>query len=270
MTPRDAVGVEPTLRTETSNPAARSAVGGRVDDPDLVGRRAGHEARLVGVPTMGVDADRPEPGAVGGPRDRHRLVGRHAGPMLAAVELDEHLQRPGGPGDGATEELRPLGRIDPHPERDPLVERTEPAALLAFGPDGIGEEEIVEPRVGEDLGLADRADGQPAGPGRPLERGNADALVRLRVRPERDAAPIRKRLHPGDVPLEPVEVDDRAWRLEAVREVRRGDERVGRRQGGDGGHRDPRYPVASRRTGRCRGPWRATGWGTSDALGCRA
>jgi len=84
----------------------------------------------------------------------------------------------------------------------------------AQGDDRRGDEDILEARVGEDLGLADGRDGQPDRAGPDLAPRELDALVGLDVRAKRDAALAHDRCHPGDPRVRPVEVDDDRRRLE--------------------------------------------------------
>ena len=92
--------------------------------------------------------------------------------------------------------------------------RTQPLRLRPGGDDRVGDEQVVDPAVGEDLRLADRRDGQPDRPGRDLPPPELEALVRLGVRPQRDPALAHDGGHRGDPGVGAVEVDDDRRRVE--------------------------------------------------------
>ena len=194
---------------------------------------------------MGVDADRPEARPIGRPGDLDGLVWSDPGPVPATVELDEDVEWMGRADDRPTECGRALDRVDADAEPESLMQVADATGLRRRCPDGVGEEQVVEPGVGEDLRLADRADREPAGAGGLLECGDPGALVGLGVRPEGDARRIRPGLLRGDVPLEPAEIDDRARRIEVVVGQLRGrDQRV--RRGQVRRHRHARHDTVQR------------------------
>jgi hypothetical protein len=71
--------------------------------------------------------------------------------VVAAVDLDEHLEALDGP----PEESGCLGRLDADPERHPVGECAQSTGSRPRGDYRIGEEEIVEPGGGEALRLRD-------------------------------------------------------------------------------------------------------------------
>ena len=76
------------------------------------------------------------------------------------------------------------------------------------------DEDPRRARVAEDLRLAGLRHREPAGAELELAQADLGRLVRLRVRPERDAVLVAVGLQPGQVRLELVEVDDGDRRLD--------------------------------------------------------
>ena len=97
--------------------------------------------------------------------------------------------------------------------------RTSPAsaakrAALAGAEDRIADEDVADAGRGHHLGLAELLAGdadRAAGELLVRERGE---LVRLDVRPERDAERVAVGLHAVDVALDRVEVDDQRGRVD--------------------------------------------------------
>ena len=119
---------------------------------------------------------------------RHRTVsdiagalGMHPGPVMAAVDLDEHTrarqvlcQLPGA-----------CRRIHGQ-EHLGLIHDPAKSLRLALGdPERIGDEQIGDARRREHLGFADGGDGQPDRSTRDLTVGEFGALVGLGVRAQR-------------------------------------------------------------------------------------
>ncbi len=156
----------------------------------------------------------------------------HPSPTLPRIDLDADAQRaPRAAPDRRREPLRPGGGVDADPELGQrLVQRSQPRRLRALGrPDRVGDEQVPDPRRREDLGLADRPDGQPGRAGVDLEPGDPDALVGLRVWPEGDPPPVELGLEAGDVRPDAVEVDDELRRVDAGGQVAEG-QGAGRRR----------------------------------------
>ncbi len=72
----------------------------------------------------------------------------------------------------------------------------------------VGDEQVLEPRVREDLGLADRRDREPDRSCGDLPSSERNALVRLRVRPQGDAPFAHDGGHLLDPRIGAVEVND--------------------------------------------------------------
>ena len=111
------LGVEPPLTTDTSSPSprrrARAVARARASSAAAVAIAV----RCVAVPREGEHPAHGEPGARGGDRHRARLLGPAPGAVLAAVDLDDHLdavrrQEPARP-------RRALDRVDA--DRDPAA-----------------------------------------------------------------------------------------------------------------------------------------------------
>src|SRR5262249_46025893 len=130
------------------------------------------------------------------------------------------------------------------------------------------ERDVVEPRAGERARLDHRRDRDAPRALLALEPPDLDALVRLHVRPERDAeAPAAVR-HPHALALEHVEVEEQRGRRE------RGERRRDRTHDDRANHDSPGYARSSRRTGdTVSGEFVARGAGEcveGDAPGARA
>ena len=146
----------------------------------LVRRRGGHPVDGIAVPGEGEDAAHPQSGARAGDGDRPGLLRRAAGAVLAAVDLDDHLdavRREQSADPGGT-----LDRLDADRDAAALGEVAQPLRHGLVHPDGVGDEEVVAAVPREDLGLTHRRHGQPHGPGAELEPGDLRRLVCLGVR----------------------------------------------------------------------------------------
>ena len=157
------------------------------------------------------------------------------------------------------------GQVAEDPQADiRIVKRPEAGGLRPGRPDRISEEQVADPGAGEDLGLAERPDRDPACPGGELQSRDRHALVGLGVRPQRDPAAVHLALETGDVRGDAVKVDDDARRVEAVRKGgtrdRAADEHVRRHRSvpvlvsGSGGP----VPVSGSTPGRVGSPWLVT------------
>jgi hypothetical protein len=132
----------------------------------------------------------------------------------ARIDLDQHRHPPAV----VTERVRHRAcadrRVDP--DAEPPAPR-QGAHAVRLGPHGhqrIRDEEIVDPIGDERLRLADRSDRQPAPARRDLAPPDLDALVRLRVRPQRDATLGHRGRHSFDRSVHPVEIDHERGRVD--------------------------------------------------------
>jgi hypothetical protein len=138
-----AVGVEPT---ETS----------AISRLSLVLRHRGHTLRArLAVGVAGVREHAREAEArQGRDRARHggRLLGEDADAMEAAVDLQPDVETPVRGREHVAQRARAIHGVDPDRETDLLREREQPPSLVRSH-HGIGHEDVVESRGGEDLGL---------------------------------------------------------------------------------------------------------------------
>ena len=138
--------------------------------------------------------------------------------MEPGVDLDEHPQPLAHALHGGSQPLGPCGGVDADPQVRRPVERAHAFRLRPLGPDGIGDEDVAQAGEREDLGLAERADGQPGRTCLDLEPPDAHALVGLGVGPEPDAPLVQRALEAEDVGIQAVAVDDELRRVDAGRE----------------------------------------------------
>jgi hypothetical protein len=78
------------------------------------------------------------------------------------------------------------------------------------------DQHVVEPRRRHHLRLAELLAGDAGRAGANLRVCEHRQLVRLDVRPEREAVAVAVRLHPRDVPVDRVEVDRERRRVELL------------------------------------------------------
>ena len=140
-----------------------------------------------------------------------QVAGRSAldpGAVHADVDLDQHIGAGTGSGERGGHRLGRLVRVN----GDREVGR---AGHLGQAPprlrpeDGVVQKQRPELVAGHHLGLADLRDREPRRARGELHSRDGRHLVRLGVRPERDAVLTRVAREPRDVGLHPVEVDHR-------------------------------------------------------------
>ena len=86
----------------------------------------------------------------------------------------------------AREHPRPLDRIDTDAKPHATRELPQSRGARACGPHGVGDEQVVDAALGEDLGLAHGRHSEPDRTVGELTPSELDALVRLRVRAQGD------------------------------------------------------------------------------------
>ena len=126
--------------------------------------------------------------------------------MHARVELEQHAERDPALARGPREPERDLVGVDGGRDRDALGEVGEARELLRAD-DRIADEDVVDAGVGHHLGLAELRHLHADRAGVDLEARDLRQLVRLRVRPDRDARLGGASGDPGDVRAHDVEVD---------------------------------------------------------------
>ena len=216
---------------------------GADDDAARCPRRGASRPRLVSGPSTSSSAAAARaarPGipvaAVGEDADHRRARGPSAsareGPDRSGrtpVRAPPSRPRTSEPDGRAVRASEPLAmRLDAVTESTPTDSRQRPArpaqpfGLGPGGDDRVRDEQVVDAALGEDLGLADRGDGQPDRAGGELASPELEALVRLRVGPQGDAALAHSGGHPVDPRLDAIEVDDDGRRVERRRSRHRG------------------------------------------------
>ncbi len=133
-------------------------------------------------------------------------IGIDAAAVKSHVDLDEDVDR----SSGSTQARGPLPR-----DRRIVDDEREPGAIEqrehAIGVDGverIGEPDVLDAGVRKDLGLAELRAADADRAARDLASGHVRELVRLGVRPEANAARVRRGLHAVDVPRHARGIDE--------------------------------------------------------------
>ncbi len=152
-------------------------------------------------------------------RDRHgRRARRGAAAMRADVDLDEDVDRHTGGPRRRADVPDGSGIVGEHADLRPRRHRCE-ARELPLADDLVGDEHVANAGGDEGLGLADflAADADRAA----LDLGMRDvrALVRLRVRAQRNAGAAHGVRHQVEVALERVQVDDERRGVDVVDRV---------------------------------------------------
>ena len=129
-----------------------------------------------------------------------------SGPLHAEVDVDEHAdrdplrdRRPAQRGDV-------VGMVDGHLDVGLVLEGREPGGL-ARADDQVGDQDVVDPRGGHDLGLGDLGHRDPDGARPPQDVGDRRALERLGMGTPGHAAVPEVAGHPIDIVLQEVQVD---------------------------------------------------------------
>jgi hypothetical protein len=164
----------------------------------------------------GEEAGQPKAGEVGDPACHlSRSLRGHADAVKAHVDLQQDIEAAAGALEDLGQGEGALRTVGAYRKTSPIGEGQQPPALV-LAHHRVGDEEIVEARGGEDLGLAGLGQGQPAGSRRQLHAPDLEALVGLGVGPELDAMPARLCSHASDVPLQDLEVDEDRGRFQVV------------------------------------------------------
>ena len=144
----------------------------------------------------------------GGTRKIKRLInGDDTGALVAAVEFHQHADLARGclrrPGHGVERQRIVDGDAHPHTAR----QRRE-AKRLGGTEQRIGDQDVVQPGIGHDLGLAELLAGDAAGAEFHLPVREGRHLVRLDMRTQAQAVAIAIGLHLSEVMLHAIEIDD--------------------------------------------------------------
>jgi hypothetical protein len=101
------------------------------------------------------------------------------------------------------------------------VEGAQARCLFGVRPQRVGKKDVVDPAGGHDLGLAKCPNGYAVRARLDLCPRERHALVRLRVRPQRDPASSQGIRHATSVALDDVQVDDQRRRVQPCGQDRR-------------------------------------------------
>ncbi|SKY90361.1 Uncharacterised protein [Mycobacteroides abscessus subsp. abscessus] len=137
--------------------------------------------RRIAVAGEGENAHDVQPGRTRCCRNRTGLVWGDSSAVMPGIDLDDN-------GDGQIAKM--LGQllstgcgVHRHTQRCPGRHLPEPTCFLRGDPQRVGDEEVDESGLGEDLGLAYRGDGQADRATVNLAPGDFDALVALGMWP---------------------------------------------------------------------------------------
>ena len=135
------------------------------------------------------------------------------GAMQPDVHLDEQRRARAAALEGGGEALGCGQPVDCHRQVHALGCDARQALPLVAAEGRVVHEDARRSGLLEDLGLTGLRDRQAAGAELQLPQADLGRLVRLGVRPERDAVLVAVGLQVGEIGLEPVEVDHRNRRL---------------------------------------------------------
>ena len=133
----------------------------------------------------------------------------HAGAAQSGVDVDENLDRSGRRSSqfGGSVDV-----VHDDPEVRQAGRQGRGAGGRACPGDGRGDQDRVDAMGRQRLGLGQFGAADADRPGRDLPPGNCRALVRLGVRPQRQAGRLGAGRHQGHIGLEGVEIQHRRRR----------------------------------------------------------
>ena len=159
------------------------------------------------------EAERAVAGDALGERDGRFRRG-HAGAANAGIDIDDDRQRPAGFMRCVGERIDVVGVIgDDHQIADALVQGDETGNRLRRY-DGRGNQDGVDAAVRQRFGFTQFGAADAQGAGGHLQAPDLDALVRLRVRTQREAVLPGERCHRRDVAFKRIAIDDKHGRAE--------------------------------------------------------
>jgi len=174
------------------------------DVADLLRRL--REVRLAGVAEQTAKAQAGQRRDLCEYLERARRVGIDSAAMEADVDLDEHVEHRAGSGHRRRPAARDLEVVDDDRESRLLQQRHD--ARRIGGMHRVGQPDVLNPRVGHHLGLAELRAADAGGAGVDLPARDHRALVSLAVRSQAHARVLRERLHRHDVRTEPTTIDE--------------------------------------------------------------
>lgn len=192
------LGVDPPEITRGSTPLGTHRVGRERQSGRLVRPRL--QARLPG--RVAVPRKREDPldsQAAGHSTRRDHTGGRRmdAAAMVPRIDLDQCADARAHPAG------RRLDGVHADQHGRAVGKGPQPLAGGIGGPQRVGDEQVVEATVREHLSLPDRRHGDATRPSFHLHAGDFEALVRLHVRAQVQAACVGERLRGGDGGTEP-------------------------------------------------------------------
>ncbi len=152
-------------------------------------------------------------------RERHRGRSRRdAAAIHADLDLDQHVERRARCFRRCTEMADVRRVVDQHANRRFVRHRREPRELRRAD-DLVGDEHVADARCHERFGFPYLLAADADRPALDLLLRDVGALVRLRVRTERDAGAARRMGHQVEVALEGIEVDHERGGVDVVNGV---------------------------------------------------
>ena len=184
----------------------------------LVGdhRQVGGVARGVVVALVGVDTAQGQAGRVEHVSGQIDGLVRfdHAGAALAHVDLDAQIQWIGA-AKGLAQQLDLVGMIHADGQPDPLRQRSQPPQLGRSN-HLVGDEDVVDAAIGEDLGLTGLGATDALCASLDLALGHCEHAVGLDVRPQPGASVLGDLRRARDVGVQDVQVQHQRRRVQIL------------------------------------------------------
>ena len=151
--------------------------------------------------------------AIDGGQRRRGRARRHAATMRTHVDLDQHVERHAGRARRAADARHGRRVVGKHAYGRALRQCGE-ARELGVGDDLVGDQHVADAGVDERRGLVDLLAADADGAVLELQPRDVRALVRLGVRPQREATAAHRAGHQVEVALEGVEVEHQRRRVD--------------------------------------------------------
>ena len=145
-----------------------------------------------------------------------RRPGRDAGPLHPDVDLDDDRQDAGAVARSRGQLVQVHEAVDRH-DRIGQIQKIHQAAQLDGPHDLIGDQDVADPRLRHDFGLAELGAGDPDGACRQLLADDADRLLAFDMRAPLNAVLAADRGDPGDIGLHHIEIDQQGGRIQRCR-----------------------------------------------------
>jgi len=125
--------------------------------------------------------------------------------VVAAVNLDQYLQTSPAVRVGC-QDPGGLDRVDSNAQQASLHERAQAVTPLTVDPERVGDKDISDATGHEYLGLRHSRHSEASRPRLELTQSDLATLVRLCVRPEKEASFSSQHRHIGDIAVEDVSI----------------------------------------------------------------